>query len=153
MLAKQLDAYRLADVENLRDIQKKFEIRRVPFSEGLNSESNYQEINSLPYYYWSALVHMLHQKVVPEEKMIEVFKFVLTSGFNIRQGLIQTNLKGVNDENVPRIPPILGISLIVAIEKGLWEVYKYLWNEDYINVWGPKHFDMITDILAKSRLD
>lgn len=83
---------------------------------------------------------MLHQNRVGEDKMIEVFEFVRTNGFHIRQGLIQTNLKGRNTADAPRIPPILGISLIASIEKMLYEVYRYLWNENFLNVWGPKHF-------------
>jgi hypothetical protein len=94
---------------------------------------------------------MLHQKVPTEDKMIEVYKYVLTSGFNMRQGLLQTNQKGVSDESAPRIPPMLGISLLVSIEKGLWEVYKYLWNEDFINIWSPKHFNMVNDVLIRYR--
>jgi hypothetical protein len=83
---------------------------------------------------------MLHQNRVGEEKMIEVFEYVRTNGFHIRQGLIQTNLKGRNDATAQRIPPILGVALIVAVEKMQYEVYRYLWNENYTSVWGAKHF-------------
>jgi hypothetical protein len=41
-----------------------------------------------------------------------MIKYILNSGvFNIRQALIQTNLSG----NMPRVPNVLGIALLVAV--------------------------------------
>lgn len=94
---------------------------------------------------------MLHRREASEDRMIEVFNFVLTNGFNIRQALIQTNYKGISDSTVPRIPPILGVALLVSLQNHLLEVYKYLWNDDYVNVWGPKHFEMLTHTLGNAR--
>lgn len=95
---------------------------------------------------------MIYNKEATEEKMKEVLHYVLTSGFNIRQALIQTNFKGFSNDQVPRIPPIMGVALIVALEKQNFDVYRYLWSEEFINVWGPKHYQMILDILHRNDL-
>lgn len=81
--------------------------------------------------------------------MYEVFEYVLTGGFNINKCLLQTNQKGKNDSSVPRIPPIKGNTLLLALFRGYSELYQKLWNDNWINVWGPKHFTMLADVLAR----
>lgn len=104
----------------------------------------------MPYFYWTGLAHMIWQSENNrEEDQIEVFKYILTGGFNIRQALLQTNLRGKNSDDVPRVPPNLGNSLILALNKLRFNLYEYLWSAEWINVWGPKHFTMITDIISR----
>jgi len=48
--------------------------------------------------------------------MIDMIQYVLESNvFNVRQALIQTNLQGYSNDNVPRVPPILGVALLVSV--------------------------------------
>lgn len=43
----------------------------------------------MPYFYWTGLAHMIwSNEDVSEDIMIEISKYVLTGGFNIRQALL-----------------------------------------------------------------
>lgn len=42
--------------------------------------------------------------------------------------------------------------MIVALEKQNYDVYRYLWSEEFINVWEPSHYLMVLDILHRNDL-
>lgn len=144
------------DLEKIREIVSSIDVRRVPFSRGWNSQLSGEEFQSWTenagQFFWSGLIQMLYSRAVPEERMIEVIQYVLTSGnFNIRQALIQTNHQGWNDETCPRVPNVLGIALLVSQALRLDNVFRYLWSVDFINIWGPKHFQLLLDIFIRDR--
>ena len=60
------NAIRAGDLEKVRDIVSRTEERVVPFSEGQNQESASSELMNLPYYYWSAVISMIHAKEASE---------------------------------------------------------------------------------------
>ncbi|CDW87252.1 UNKNOWN [Stylonychia lemnae] len=147
-----IEAYKSAKLEQIRAAHEQRERKRVPQAQGSNHVVDFEELNRMPYFYWTGLAQMIWQSENNiEEDQIEVFKYILTGGFNIRQALLQTNLKGKNTDDVPRVPPNLGNCLILTLNKLRFNLYEYLWSVEWINVWGPKHFTMITDIISRQQ--
>ena len=83
--------------------------------------------------------------------MIDMINYVNSGWFNIRQALKQSR-QTVEGEVEESIPPMLGASLIVSVEKALYDVYKHLWGPDFVNVWDKSHFSMMTDVLSRWNL-
>lgn len=71
------------DTNTAKDLITKYEIRRVPYAEGVNHGSNYYQLNNIPGYYWTAIPHMIRERRVDEQKMIETIRFFINNGFSI----------------------------------------------------------------------
>lgn len=37
--------------------------------------------------------------------------------------------------------------------EGLFEVYKYLWGDDFVNIFGPRHLDALVENLKRYKND
>ena len=53
--------------------------------------------------------------------------------------------------NLPREPFVQGPALLLALEKRLFQLFKHLWGDKFVNVWGPKHFQMLVEVAAEQR--
>lgn len=95
---------------------------------------------------------MIWDRDCSEEKQQEVFEYVLKNGFNIRQAIIQTKHMGKNDETVPRVPPILGNILLLCLKTHQTATLLHLCSNEWVNVWGPKHFQMVANVAARFQM-
>lgn len=88
---------------------------------------------------------MLHAKNVPEETMTSFLQDIIDYGFNIRQAIRISDDPHKVPHNDPRDPIIEGAILLIAIEKTETKVLQYLLGQDFINVWGQSHLEMVLE--------
>ncbi len=88
---------------------------------------------------------MLHNDNVSEEKKIELLRALLNSGFNLRRCLsMRTDQAG---EECTRAAALSGIVHLICVNDGLFQVLEFLWGDDFIDVWGSQHLEMVVHAL------
>lgn len=151
LLEKDLvDAFREGDVNKIEDIASIVDLRRVPMTEGENQRSEFNILRQYPYLYWPATLVTVNSNRATQDKQIEVFNYILANGYGIRQAVRQSDVKDREPQNLPREPFVQGVVLILTVEKRSFELFKYLWGDKFVNVWGPKHFQMLVDVAAQN---
>lgn len=75
---KFFNAIKDGDLEEIKQFVGKLELRQVPFGACLNMESNIPEVRNLgPNFQWSAVLHLMCSKSVPEDHIIEVIRSLI----------------------------------------------------------------------------
>lgn len=149
LLEKDLiDAFREGDVTKIEDIAKQVDLRRVPMTDGENFRSEFNILKQYPYLYWPATLVTIWANRATEDQQIAVFDYLLNHGYGIRQAVRQSDVKDSEPQGLPREPFVQGVALILAIERRNYQLFKYLWGDKFVNVWGPKHFEMLVDIAS-----
>jgi len=64
----------------------------------------------------------------------------------VRQAL-KVSTDANDSQGMPRVPAVLGSALLLAIEKDQLELLQYLLGEDFIDIWGQPHLDLVTQNL------
>jgi hypothetical protein len=77
-----------------------------------------------------------------------VFNYILNGGYGVRQAVRQSDVKDKEPANLPREPFVQGPALLLALEKRCFQLFKHLWGDNFVDVWGPKHFQMLVDVAA-----
>lgn len=146
LLEKDLvDAFREGDVDKITTIADTVDLRRIPMTDGENVRSEFNILRQYPYLYWPATLVTINANRASEEQQKAVFNYILKGGYGIRQAVRQSDVKDREPQNLPREPFVQGPALLLALEKRNFELFKFLWGDEFINVWGPKHFKMLID--------
>ena len=100
----------------------------------------YKEANQYPYHDWTAPTHMIwNGDNILTENMVEIFKYLTTSGFDLKQAISQVPLPYY--DNLTLTPPEhVGNILQVALHKHQMDLLSYLFSVDWQNVWSRQNF-------------
>jgi hypothetical protein len=145
-----LDAFREANLVKIREIVDVVDLRRIPMADGENARSEFRLLTQYPYLYWPVTLVTVNANRADEAAQQSVFDYILTSGFGIRQAVRVSDVKDREPQQLPREPFVQGTVLLLAIEKRSFQLFKHLWGDAFVNVWGPKHFDMLVTAASQN---
>lgn len=144
-----VDAFREGDVAKIQTIADSVDLRRIPMTDGENHRSEFYLLRQYSYLYWPATLVMINANRATEEQQIAVFDYLLSDGYGIRQAVRQSDVQNGEPVNLPRQPFVQGPALLLAVEKRDFQLFKHLWGDNFVNVWGPKHYQMLVEVAAE----
>eukprot|EP00347_Sterkiella_histriomuscorum_P007709 403347865 len=142
-----LKAFLGGNVDNIKEIVSTLQFRRVPIDNGFNQEVSYGLVYQNPYMNWTAPCLMIWNgdNILPEQ-LIQVFQYLLQSGFDPRQAVCQVAVP-YYDSLKTQTTDHIGNILLIALHKRQHDLLSFLFSSDWQNVWSKANYNYILSTL------
>ena len=118
-------------------------------AESLNHESAIPEVKSIGRgYNWSAVMHLINSRTASEDAIIESIRMLLKHSFDPAEMFGLQPVQPIVEE--PPQDALMAAPLLVALERGHYEVLKYLVGSDFINYFTPHGFLLATSVVVRT---
>lgn len=72
-----------------------------------------------------------------------MYKHIMFNGFSIRQAIRSSDVLNREPKALKREPWVLGTPLLIALEKNNKNSFIDLMGKNFVNVWGPRHINLV----------